>query len=124
LAKSPGGSRRIQEAAQSAPDSPGMLNDLAWLLATHPDAALRNGPKRHPRRRTRVCHDEAQEPKVTGYLAAAYAETGSFPDAISTAQEGASLAQSSGGCERRWFGSEFIDLLSSEPSYHEYPVSP
>jgi tetratricopeptide (TPR) repeat protein len=124
LAKSAGGSGRIQEAAQSAPDSPSMLNDLAWLLATHPDAALRNGQEA-VRAAERACAmTKRKSPRLLDTLAAAYAETGRFPDAISTAQEALALAQSSGDANAAGLGQNLLISFQANRPYHEYPVSP
>jgi tetratricopeptide (TPR) repeat protein len=124
LTNSPGGSRRLQEAAQSAPDSPSMLNDLAWLLATHPDAALRNGQEA-VRAAERACAmTKRKSPRLLDTLAAAYAETGRFPDAISTAQEAMSLAQSSGDANAAGLSQNLLISFQANRPYHEYPVSP
>jgi tetratricopeptide (TPR) repeat protein len=122
LAKSPDGPRRIQEAAQSAPDSPTMLNDLAWLLATHPDAALRNGQEA-VRAAERACAmTKRKSPALLDTLAAAYAEAGRFFDAISTAQEALSLAQSSGDADAAALGQNLVISFQANRPYHEEPV--
>jgi cytochrome c-type biogenesis protein CcmH/NrfG len=67
---------------------------LAWMLATWPDASIRDGNK------AVVLAEKANElsggadPQVLRTLAAAYAETGRFPEAVSTAQKALELAQS------------------------------
>src|SRR5204862_6982721 len=43
LAKESDGLQRLRQIAADAPDSPRMLDELAWLLATYPDSNLRDG---------------------------------------------------------------------------------
>ena len=40
LAKAPEGSQRFHEIVANAPDSPRMLDEVAWFLATYPDSEL------------------------------------------------------------------------------------
>jgi tetratricopeptide (TPR) repeat protein len=124
LAKSPGGSRRIQEAAQSAPDSATLLNDLAWLLATNPDATLRNGQEA-TRLAERACVITVRKvPAFLGTLAAAYAETGRFPDAINTAQEALSLAQRFGNADAATLSRNLLASFQANRPYREDPTLP
>lgn len=53
----------------------------AWLLATCPDASLRNGP-RAVVLATKACEDSDYEPWPLTALAAAYAQCGDFTNAI------------------------------------------
>lgn len=72
------------------------LNNLAWVLATCPDASVRNGNE--------AIHYATQACRLTKFsqaglmntLGAAYAEAGRFPDAIATAETAAKLATESG----------------------------
>src|SRR6266850_657476 len=43
LAKAPDGLQRLRDIATNAPDSPRMLDEVAWLLATYPDSNSRDG---------------------------------------------------------------------------------
>ncbi|HEY1661143.1 MAG TPA: tetratricopeptide repeat protein [Verrucomicrobiae bacterium] len=60
-------------------------NNLAWALATDPDASLRNGTNavQLAEDANRIAH--AQNPLVLHTLAAAYAEEGQFSNAVTTA---------------------------------------
>ncbi len=60
------------------------LNGLAWILATSPDAALRNGAEAIGYAEKAVALTSAQSPNALDTLAAAYAEAGQFDRAVST----------------------------------------
>ena len=67
---------------KAQPDQEGVLNNLAWLLASCPNAAFRNGPEA-VRLATRACESTGYaKPLLIGTLAAAQAEAGRFDDAI------------------------------------------
>jgi tetratricopeptide (TPR) repeat protein len=78
------------------PNSENALNNLAWLLATTPDARLRNGPEavRFAERACKLTHDE--QAFFIGTLAAAYAEAGKFEQAVATAQRAYDVALAHG----------------------------
>ena len=87
LAREPDGLQRLREIAANAPDSPRMLDELAWLLATYPDSKSRDGAEA-VRLAERACDlTERRILALLDTLAAAYAETGDFPRAISAAEE-------------------------------------
>jgi tetratricopeptide (TPR) repeat protein len=96
LGDAPNGLRHFQEAVRLAPDSPLALNGLAWLLATYPDAAMRNGPEAVRLAEHACAVASRRNPALLTTLAAAYAEAGRFPEAINAAQEAISLARTAG----------------------------
>ncbi len=77
----------LRTALQRAPNHPGCHIRLAWVLATSPVDSVRNGLEA-----TQLAH-RAEElagknsPDVLDSLAAAYAETGRFTDAITAARK-------------------------------------
>jgi len=74
------------------PDWTEILNNLAWLRATHSQTEARNGVEA-VRLAERACElSRRQQPVYLGTLAAAYAEAGRFADAINAAQEARDLA--------------------------------
>jgi protein O-mannosyl-transferase len=79
-------------ALELRPDLVPAMNNLAWVLATCPQTGLRNGAKalELSQRASRLSGD--QSPIILRTLAAAYAETGSFADAKTTAQQAEQLA--------------------------------
>jgi protein O-mannosyl-transferase len=82
-----------QRALQINPDYVEVQNNLARLLATCPEASLRNGNQavELAQRANQLTGDE--NPVVLSTLAAAYAEAGRFPDAVKTAQRALELAK-------------------------------
>ena len=69
-------------------------NALAWLLATCPEAQLRDGKKAVQTGERAVELTDRKLPQVLDTLAAAYAETGRFDDATVTAREALVIAHS------------------------------
>jgi tetratricopeptide (TPR) repeat protein len=68
------------------------LRQMAWALATCPDAAVRNGSEAVKlAERARQLSAE-RDPAILSALAAAYAETGRFQDAVETARRALALA--------------------------------
>lgn len=82
-----------------APDDVVALNNLAWLLATSPDDAVRNGAEalRLARRACELAGPSALVPRAT--LAAAFAETGAYDDAIATASVVRAQADAAGAAD-------------------------
>jgi Tfp pilus assembly protein PilF len=63
------------------PDDSGVLNNLAWLLATSPDEAIRDG-RRAIELARKACEETTwKQPHIISTLAAGYAETGDFTEA-------------------------------------------
>jgi protein O-mannosyl-transferase len=71
-------------------------NNMAWLLATSPEARLRNGPKAVELAERADHLAGNQSPVIGATLAAAYAETGRFSDAVKTARRALQLATGQG----------------------------
>ena len=111
---------RFYEAGLKAqPDQDTILNNLAWLLASCPDAALRNGPEA-VRLATRACElTDYTKPLVIGTLAAAQAEAGDFSAAIATAERAAALAARLHLDEVTARNRELIQLYRQGQAYHE-----
>ncbi|MDB6027228.1 MAG: repeat-containing protein [Verrucomicrobiales bacterium] len=68
------------------------LRELAWLLATHPDASVRNGAEAVALAKQACDASQQVEAKSLDVLAAAHAETGDFQKAISVATQAQQLA--------------------------------
>ena len=82
-----------EEALKLKPDDSGLLNNFAWVLATSPDNKLRNG-KRAIELAQKACEEtEYKAPHILSTLAAAYAETGDFADAVKWSSKAVELAK-------------------------------
>ena len=68
------------------------LSRVAWMLATSPASAVRNGPKAVALAEQANRLSGGQDPMIVDTLAAAYAESGRFPEAIATAERAQQLA--------------------------------
>jgi tetratricopeptide (TPR) repeat protein len=84
-----------QKAVELEPDNPGALNNLAWVLATAPLDQLRDGAKALAFAQ-RADQLSPSNLIILRTLAAAYAETGKFAEAIKTAQSALALANAQG----------------------------
>ncbi len=121
LANSAEGPKHLQDVVSLAPDSPTILNDLAWLLATHPDPALRDG-QNAVRFAERGCALTAGKyPTLLSTLAAAYAETGRFSDAINKGEEALSLARSAGNDNVATLSENLLTWFRANRPYREQP---
>jgi tetratricopeptide (TPR) repeat protein len=117
---------RYMEAIQSyraslkaRPDQAAVLNNLAWLLASCPDAAIRNGPEA-VRLATRACElTSYAKPLLIGTLAAAQAEAGDFQAAIATGERAAALADTLRLEEVAAKNRELIQLYRQGQAFHE-----
>jgi Flp pilus assembly protein TadD len=95
------------------PDNAVALNDLAWILATSPDATLRNGKE--------ALNDAEKACQLTGYkraemlssLAAAYAEEGDFSNAVETVQTALKAATATGNARLISSDQQFLQLYSA-----------
>jgi tetratricopeptide (TPR) repeat protein len=84
---------QFQQALRTESRDPGVLNNLAWLLAAAPQASLRNGRTALELARQANALTGGNNPLALHTLAAALAETGRFPEAAETAQHALRLAR-------------------------------
>jgi tetratricopeptide (TPR) repeat protein len=87
---------QFQHALQLQPNNPEVQNSLAWLLATCPQASLRNGDKAVDLAERANLLTGGENPVVLRTLAAAFAEAGRYDDARRSAQKAIDLAQAAG----------------------------
>jgi tetratricopeptide (TPR) repeat protein len=74
-------------------DDEGLLNNLAWVLATSPEDKLRNG-SRALKLATKAAEASGYEtPHILSTLAAAYAETGDYDNAVKWSEKSIEQAQ-------------------------------
>ena len=102
-------------------DSVEALNNLAWILATSAEATLRNGDEavRLAERAWKLTG--GKEATMLGTLAAAYAETGQFTNAVVAAQQAISIAQTSGNTGFARMNQQLQQLYRAGRAYHERP---
>ena len=101
------------------PDSVTALNNLAWLLATAPEAALRDGHEA-----VRLAEHACQltgykEALLIGTLAAAYAEAGRYDDAVAAAEQARAVALAQGQKEIAAKNEQLLELYKSHRAYHQ-----
>jgi tetratricopeptide (TPR) repeat protein len=85
-----------QRALDLDPDDIQALNNMAWILATWPNEPVRDGLKAVTLAEHAHSLSNGRNQVVAATLAAAYAETGRFPDAIRTAEQAIRLAAAEG----------------------------
>ncbi len=93
-----------------APNHFWALNDLAWVLATSSDGSLRNGAEAVDCAERACKLTRFEDPQFIGTLAAAYAEAGSFEEAIRTGERAATLALAVGRTELAKKNQQLLEL--------------
>jgi Flp pilus assembly protein TadD len=88
-------SEQFRRAMSSDPANRAVLERLAWILATSPKDALRDGDEA-TRLAERAIASGADDARIRCALAAAQAETGAYAEALATARHARELARSSG----------------------------
>lgn len=88
--------QHYQKALELAPESISTLTNLAWMLATSPDASVRNGSKAVELAKQADRLVGGTNTLVLRTLAAAYAENHEFTNAIRTARSAMQLARMHG----------------------------
>jgi protein O-mannosyl-transferase len=83
-------------AARFRPKNADIASNLAWLLDTCPDASLRNSKEALQQAQRAERLSAGVEPVHLATLAAAYAETGHFPEAMFNAQRALQMASAQG----------------------------
>ncbi len=88
-----------RETLRLQPDRVATELTLAWVLATSPESEIRDGKQALELAQKASRAAAGSNPMVFRVLAAAYAETGQYPDAIQTAEDGAQQAEAGGHSE-------------------------
>jgi tetratricopeptide (TPR) repeat protein len=110
---------QYREALRLNPNLAGVLNNLALVLAASPDDKLRNGAEA-VRLAERACElTHYGQPSFIGTLAAAYAESGRFPEAVTTAEKAEQLATSAGLTAVAAKNRQLLELYRAGKPYHE-----
>jgi len=114
-----------ETAMRMKPDSPEVLNDFAWLLATTLDARLRDGPRATTLAEQACRLTDFKQPALLGTLAAAYAEAGRFADAEKTAEKAVALATAENNPDLAIRNRELLELYragKTAASSHSSPA--
>jgi len=113
-----------REALRLNPNFLGALNNLAWILAASPDDQLRNGVEAVQLAEHACGLTHYGQPFFIGTLAAAYAEAGRFPEAISTAEKAEQLAADAGLRAVAAKNRQLLELYRAGKPYHEPAQTP
>jgi tetratricopeptide (TPR) repeat protein len=112
------------EAAVAAlPGNPFLRSNLAWLLATCPDAAVRNGARAVELAQQAERLSGGKDTSILSALAAAYAEAGRFPEAIATAQKACARASAAGDQALLERNQQLLEQYRRNQAYHEPPAA-
>jgi len=107
----------FSEVVRIDPENRWGYNNLAWLLATCPDAAFRDG-KKAVELATKACEaGEWNDASHLDTLAAAYAEAGNFDEATKWQRKAESLASDSISAEERGRMRERVKLYEERKPY-------
>jgi protein O-mannosyl-transferase len=108
-----------REALRLTPDFPDALNELAWILATDPNSKNRSGTEAVQLAK-RACElTQNQQPAFLATLAAAYAETGQFEEAIATIKTSNTRAMAAGQKEITDKNESLLKLFQGKHPFHE-----
>jgi protein O-mannosyl-transferase len=107
-----------QKALQINPHSAEAQNNLAWLLATAPQASLRNGNQAVELAQQANQQAGGRNPIILRTLAAAYAEAGRFPEAVATAQHALQLAGAQTNTTQAGAIRSQLELYQAGTSFH------
>jgi protein O-mannosyl-transferase len=108
-------------AVDVAPENPFLLSRLGWLLATAPEASIRDASKAIAVGEKAVRVTSRQDVMALDTLAAAYAEAGRFPDAAATARDAIALARRRGDEASARDLADRLQLYESGRKYREPP---
>ena len=105
---------QYDRAYRASPDSIDVQNNLAWILATCPDKALRDAPRAVTLAEQAARSTNYVDASTLDTLAAAYAESGAFEKAVMTQRKAIELtpATSRSDLQKR------LDLYLSGQPYH------
>jgi protein O-mannosyl-transferase len=109
-----------RKAIELRPNFPEALNDLAWLLATHFDASIRNGAEALKLAIEACDLSRYQQPVPLTTLAAAYAELGQFDQAARTAERALGVAANAKATGVK--ADKVLEAARRQEAYRDAPV--
>ena len=108
---------QFRAALRLKSDFPEVLNRLAWILSSEPDPKLRDGDEAVKLARQACELTGNKRADCLSTLAAAYAETGRFPEAIATAQTARDAAAAAGEKDAVAEAGELLKMFQSGRPY-------
>ena len=109
-------------ALRLQPNDVDTVDQVAWRLATSPDAAIRDGQQAIELAQLAVRRSEGNDPRPLSALAAAYAEVGQFSQAVEMAQRAINVAAQRGDAADDIRAQ--IKLYRANRPYHGSPGQP
>jgi Flp pilus assembly protein TadD len=95
------------------------MTQTAWVLSTDPDPSIRNGEVAVGLAEEAARLTGGQEPAVLDALAAAYAESGRFTEAVATAERALALSRGQGSPELAAGLDARVSLYRTRSPYRE-----
>ncbi len=114
-----GALENYEKAVSANKDYPEALNNLAWMLATSSDPAIRNGSRAVDLAKHACEITQYQQAVLIGTLAAAYAEAGRFDDATAAAGMAITNAQWLQETNLVQKNQQLLQLYLAHRPYHE-----
>ena len=99
------------------------LTHMAWVLATSPEASVRNGAKAVALVQQVEQFSKGRDPLVLETLGTAYAEVGRFPEAIAVAERAQQLAAQQGNAAMADILGRQIKLYQAGTPFHDTSMS-
>jgi len=121
LVNSSAAAKLLHQAALSVPDSTAALDELAWVFATNPSDELRDGNEAVLLAEHSCALTKRTDAMLLATLAAAYAETGNFGQAINTIHESLSKARSTGNADAIALGEKLLSSFQFNAPIREDP---
>jgi tetratricopeptide (TPR) repeat protein len=121
LGKSAAAIPEFDKVLELDPNHVAAQNNLAWILATCPDASLRNGSKAMDLAQRAMHLSDGKSPQILDTLAAAYAEAGQFPEAVGTARRALELSEAQNNKPLMEVIHNQLKLFETNSPYHEQP---
>jgi tetratricopeptide (TPR) repeat protein len=110
---------QLRQAVERDPNSAPALNNLACLLATAADPQLRDGTEAVRLAERASALTQNKNTSVLSTLAAAYAETGRFDEAVATAEKARALAAANGEQQLLDGNKRMIEFYRRKEPFHQ-----
>lgn len=119
----PDRSQQLEQLLYQLPDSPREIDEVAWVLATHPDDTIRNGDEAVRLAEHGCDITNFRDSTLLATLAAAYAEVKKFREAVSTAERALRLSQQSRETDVSDLSEQLLRSFRENRPYRNMPSS-